>query len=150
MARFNERGRNIMKLRALSKAADIEAAHRLIAEALPPLLASVLPRGQLEFMRQKLIQLPDPGPPRLTTRDAVGAMGIFLLCFLSTFPIVVPFIFVSNTRFALRISNVVACAMLLVCGYAFGYYSGFRPWAMGLAMVGIGGMLIGVAILLGG
>jgi VIT1/CCC1 family predicted Fe2+/Mn2+ transporter len=77
-------------------------------------------------------------------------MGIFLLCFLSTFPIVVPFIFVNNARFALRISNAVACAMLLVCGYAFGYYSGFRPWAMGLAMVGIGGVLIGVAILLGG
>ena len=52
MARFNERGRNIMKLRALSKASDIEAAHHLIAEALPPLLASALSPGQLELMRK--------------------------------------------------------------------------------------------------
>jgi VIT1/CCC1 family predicted Fe2+/Mn2+ transporter len=101
-------------------------------------------------MRQKLVQLPDPGRPRLTRHDAVGAIGIFLLCFLSTFPIVVPFILVSNARLALRISNLVACAMLLVCGYSFGHYSGFRPWAMGLAMVGVGGALIGVAVLLGG
>jgi hypothetical protein len=57
---------------------------------------------------------------------------------------------VNLSRFALRISNVVACAILLVCGYAFGYYSGFRPWAMGLVTVGTGGVLIGVAILLGG
>jgi VIT1/CCC1 family predicted Fe2+/Mn2+ transporter len=150
MARFNGRARNIMKLQALRKAVDIEAAHRLIAEAMPPLLASVLQPGQLELMRQKLVQLPDPGRPRLTRHDAVGAIGIFLLCFLSTFPIVVPFILVSNARLALRISNLVACAMLLVCGYSFGHYSGFRPWAMGLAMVGGGGALIGVAVLLGG
>ena len=41
MARFNERGRNAMKLRAVRDAADIQGAHRAIADALPPLLASV-------------------------------------------------------------------------------------------------------------
>ena len=45
MARFNERGRNAMKLRAVRDATDIRGAHRAIADALPPLLASVLPRS---------------------------------------------------------------------------------------------------------
>jgi hypothetical protein len=42
MARFNERGHNIMKLRAVRKAADTGAAHGIIADALPPLLATAL------------------------------------------------------------------------------------------------------------
>jgi hypothetical protein len=87
MARFNEQGRNIMKLHAVRKAADIGVARGIIADALPPLLASVLPPGQLEAMRQGLLRLPEPGRPHLTNRDMLGAMGICLLSFLSTFPI---------------------------------------------------------------
>ena len=37
-----------------------------------------------------------------------------------------------------------------VCGYSFAACIGSRPWATGLAMVGIGCALTGVAILLGG
>jgi hypothetical protein len=40
--------------------------------------------------------------------------------------------------------------MLFVCGYAFGHYAGFRPWAAGLLMVAVGAALVGVAIALGG
>src|SRR5262245_31252609 len=41
MARFNQRGRNAVQLRAVRAAADIAYAHRIIADALPPALASV-------------------------------------------------------------------------------------------------------------
>ena len=144
MARFNERGRNAMKLRAVRKAADIRGAYRAIADALPPLLASVLPPEQLELMRQRLLQLPEPERPRLTKRDGLGAVAICLLSFLSTFPIVIPFILISDARLALRLSNAVAIAMLFVCGYAFGHCAGR------LSMVAIGAALVGVAIALGG
>ena len=73
MARFNEQGRNIMKLRAVRGATDIDVAQGIIADALPPLLASVLPPAQLEVMRQGLLDLPEPGRPRLTQRDVLGA-----------------------------------------------------------------------------
>jgi hypothetical protein len=139
MARFNER-----------EAADIRGAHRVIADALPPLLASVLPPAQLELMRQRLVQLPEPERPRLTKRDGLGAAGICLLSFVSTFPIVIPFILIGDARLALRFSNAVAIAMLFVCGYAFGRCAGFRPWATGLLMVAIGAALVGIAIALGG
>src|SRR5262249_27631945 len=122
----------------------------MIADALPPVLASVSTAEQLELMRRKLIQLPDPGNPHLTVRDGAGALRICLISFLSTFPIVIPFVFVGAPLLALRLSNVVACAMLFACGYAFGRYAGSRPWSMGLAMVAVGAALVGVAIALGG
>jgi VIT1/CCC1 family predicted Fe2+/Mn2+ transporter len=77
-------------------------------------------------------------------------VGICLLSFLSTFPIVIPFILIGDTRLALRLSNAVAIGMLFLCGYAFGRYAGFRPWATGLSMVAVGAVLVGVAIVLGG
>ena len=150
MARFNQRGRSAMQLRAVRAAADISDAHRIIAEALPPLLASTLPSDQLELIRQRLLHLPKAEGPRLTKRDGLGAIGICLLSFLSTFPIVIPFILIGDARLALRLSNAVAIAMLFVCGYAFGRCAGFRPWATGLSMVAIGAALVGVAIALGG
>ena len=103
MARFNQRARNVMQLRAVRTAADIADAHRIIANALPPVLGTVLPPDQLELMRQRLLQLPEPERPRLTKRDGLGAMGICLLSFLSTFPIVIPFILTSDVRLALRL-----------------------------------------------
>jgi hypothetical protein len=151
LARVNHQARKELTLRALRQAPDPETARGIIADTLPPLLASALPTEQLELMRQKLHQLPEPyGHPKLTKRDWVGALGLFLLSFLSTFPIVIPFIFVSDARLALRISNAVAIVMLFFCGYAFGYRSGLRPWAAGLLMVVFGGALVGVAIALGG
>jgi hypothetical protein len=141
MARFNQRGRNTMKLRAVRTAANIADARRLIAEALPPLLASVLSPEQLESMRQRLLQLPEPESPRPTKHDWLGAAGICLLSFLSTFPIVVPFIVIGDARLALRVSNAVAIAMLFVCGYAFGRCAGVRPWVTGLSMVALGAAL---------
>jgi hypothetical protein len=132
------------------RAADIGDAHRIIADALPPVLASLLSPDQLELMRQRLLQLPEPERPRLMKGDGLGAMGICLLSFLSTFPIVIPFILIGDARLALRLSNAVAIAMLFVCGYAFARCAGFRPWATGLSMVGVGVALVGVAIALGG
>jgi len=150
MARLNEAGRAILNWRAVRDAADAGAAQRIVAKALPPVVASVLAPAQLELIGQKLRQLPDPARPRLSKNDWLGALAICLLSFLSTFPIVIPFLFIGDARLALRVSNGVAIAMLFVCGFMFGRYSGFRPVAMGLAMVALGSALVGVAIALGG
>lgn len=151
LMRVNNQARKIQTLRAMQEAPDLATAQNIIADALPPVLASVVPSEHLELMRQKLHQLPEQQErPRLTKNDWMGAVGICALSFLSVFPIAIPFIFIDNTRWALRISNVVAIAMLFVCGYAFGHRSGLRPWVTGLSMVGIGGAFVGVAIVLGG
>jgi VIT1/CCC1 family predicted Fe2+/Mn2+ transporter len=151
MARLHEQGRNILTLRAAREASDPNAAQDAIADAMPALLASVMPREQLESMRQKLRQLPDPPPrPFLTKSDWVGALAICLLVFLSTLPVAIPFMLTDDARMALRVSNAVAIVMLFLCGYVFGHHAGLRPWASGLCSVAIGSMLVIVAIALGG
>ena len=128
LARINDQGRNILTLRAIRRAPDPEAARRVIADALPPELASILPPGQLELMRQKLQRLPEPSErPRLTKRDWTGALGLCLLSFLSTFPVVIPFMLLSDAKLALRVSYAVAIVMLFGCGYAFGSIAEFDP-----------------------
>ena len=151
LARINDRGGNILTLRAIQQAPDPETARRILADALSPELASILPLEQLELMRQTLLRLPEPCErPKLAKRDWFEAVGICLLSFASTFPIVIPFLFLSDVKLALRVSYAVVIIMLFFCGYAFGYRSGLRPWAAGLAMVAYAGMLIGVVEALGG
>ena len=151
LARIHEQGRTILTLRAIRQAPDPEIARRVVADVLPPELASILPMEQLELMRRKLQQLPEPHEhPRLSKRDWVGALGLCLLSFLSTFPVVIPFIFLSDAKLALRVSYAVAIVMLFCCGYAFGYHSGLRPWAAGVSMVAVGSALVSVAVALGG
>jgi hypothetical protein len=147
----NRQAQKLMTLRSIKTAPDPAAAQRAAAATLPPALASALSPEQLELLRQKLSEMPlDEARPRLTRQDWIGAAAVCGLSFLSTFPIVVPFLFASDTRLALRISNVVAITMLFVCGYAFGYRSGLRPLATGLSMIALGGLFVGVAIALGG
>jgi len=151
LARINDRGGKILTLRAIRQAPDADAARRVIAGALPPELAAMLPLEQLDLMRKKLQGLPEPTPgPGLTKGDWTGALGLCLLSFLSTFPLVIPFVLLSNARLALRVSYAVAIVMLFCCGYVFGIRSGLRPWATGLAMVAFGAALVGIAVALGG
>ena len=150
LARLNNQGRAILRWRAVRDAVDADAARRAVADALPPLVASTVEPPQLEAMRLKLNQLPEPAHPQLTRSDWLGALGICLLSFLSTFPIVIPFLFIGDARLALRVSNAVAIAMLFLCGFLFGRYAGFHPVTMGTVMVALGGALVGVAIALGG
>ena len=151
MARLNERGRKLLALRGVRNAVELNIARQAIADALPPVLASLLPQEQIEMMRLKLQQMPEPPVyPQLMLQDGLGAIAVCLLVFLSTFPVIVPFILISDARLALRVSNAIAVAMLFLCGFAFGRQSGIRPWAVGIAMVAIGVALVAIAIALGG
>ena len=151
ITRINTESRKVAAVRAIREAADGRAARQILANSFNPALASALSNEQLESMRQNLRQMPEPlQRPKLTKRDWLGAGGLCLLCFVSTLPIALPFIFVSDARLALRISNAVAVALLALCGYAFGYRSGIPPWVTALVMVAFGAAMVGVAIALGG
>jgi VIT1/CCC1 family predicted Fe2+/Mn2+ transporter len=151
ITRINIESRKLATLGALRDAADSDGARRVLADALHPALAANVSEEQLDLLRGKLRQMPSlPERAKLTGRDALGALAVCLLCFVSTFPIALPFLLISDGRMALRASNAVAVAMLLLCGYAFGYRSGLRPWPTALLMVAFGAAMIGVAIALGG
>ena len=146
-----ERGQNLKTLKTLRKTKDSIQAQQLIAGALPPLVASVLKPEELESMRQRLLQLPEPpAVVRTSGRDWFGALGVFLLVFLSTFPVAVPFIMMQNAAHAMRISNGVAVVMLFITGVAYGRCVGRSPWGFGVTMVVLGLALVALTIALGG
>ena len=146
-----EKGRDLMIFRAVRNAADPQQAQRLIADALPSVVASVLQPAELEAIRQRLKQLPElPDRAHLHKDDWLGAVGVFLLVFLSTFPVVIPFLFMQNAGPALRVSNGIAIVMLFLTGYAYGKCVERRPWLTGISMVVLGSVLVGLTIALGG
>jgi hypothetical protein len=146
-----ERGRGLVIFRAVRNTLDPQQAQRLIADALPPVVASVLRPEELETLRQRLTQLSEP-PDRAQFRndDWLGAAGVFLLVFLSTFPVVIPFLVLQNVGLALRLSNGIAILMLFLTGFAYGKCVGRHPWLVGISMVVLGGVLVGLTMALGG
>lgn len=146
-----EQARKIRMIVAVRKAARPEVGHSLIRNALPAAVSPVLQTPELERMRLHLFQLPEPPErPKLNARDWFGALGVFLLVFLSTLPVVLPFAFIDATTRALRLSNAIAIVMLFLTGWAFGRCAGYHPWRMGIAMVVLGGVLVAITIALGG
>ena len=121
-----------------------------IVDGVMYLLNVMVERGR-GLMEQRAHGVPGvPAAPRLTARDWRGAVAVFLLVCLSTFPLVIPFLIVKDVRWALGISNAVAIAMLFGTGYSLARHGGLRPWVTGASMVVLGVLLVGIAIALGG
>jgi len=73
MGCLNDKGRGLMIFRAVRRAADPQTAHHLIADALPSVVAAVLEPAELEAVRLRLRQLPEPpNRARLHKDDWLG------------------------------------------------------------------------------
>ena len=127
-----------------------EDAHRVITGAMAPILATILVSDDIERVRQRLVSMPEVDPPTLRRGDWLRALAIFLLVFLSTFPVVVPFLFVADVRLAVRLSNLVAIVMLFGVGYSLAKHAGFNPWWTGAGLVVLGVALVVITVALGG
>jgi len=148
---LTERGRDLITARNVREAGTPAEAHQALREGMPPVLASLLAAEDLERVRLRLARMDAlPPRPRLTGEDWRGAFAVFLLVFLSTLPIVVPFLIFDDVQVGLRASNAVAILMLFLCGYAIARYGGYRPWRTGAIMVVIGVVLVSITIALGG
>ncbi len=145
------RGADLRLYRSVRTTNDPRLAQRLIADALPAAVAEVMEPAEYESIHQRLRQLPEPAArARLSGADWRGAFGVFLLVFLSTFPVTIPFMFVETLFTAMRISNAIAIVMLFVTGMAYGKCVGISPWKVGLSMVVLGLVLVAMTMALGG
>ena len=125
---LGQRGHNLALLSQLRKTSDPDQANLIVADALPPLVASLLEPQEIESLKRKLTQIPGATVrPRLPKEDWVGALGVFVLVFLSLFPVLLPFILIGDARLALRISNGVALLLLFLAGYSFGRFANTNP-----------------------
>jgi VIT1/CCC1 family predicted Fe2+/Mn2+ transporter len=146
-----DKARGLIAWHRVRDAREPAGAQQVLAGALPPVAASLLGPAELETMRQRLVALPSPPVrPGLDAEAWRGALGIFLLVFVSTFPVVIPFLVVQDAYRALRISNAIAVTMLFLCGYAFGRMTRYHAWGTGIAMVLLGCALVAMTMALGG
>jgi len=145
------RSRNKIMFDSVHNPSQIQAARRHISDALPPIVASTIGTDGVEQIRNQLIKVPNVSPRvRLTGDDLKKALALFSLIFISTFPVVVPFVLIHDPGTALRISNVIAIVMMFLCGWSVAKYVGFNKWLMSAAMVSIGILLVAITIALGG
>jgi len=150
MTTLGLRGHAVVVLRRLRRHPDPATARALIADALPPKLASALRPEDLDLLQERIATLEVPKRTPLHREDFRGALAVFLLVFLSTFPVAIPFLLMQDAMLALRVSNAIGIVLLFIGGYRLAKYVGTRPWLTGLAMVAIGAVLVGLTIALGG
>jgi VIT1/CCC1 family predicted Fe2+/Mn2+ transporter len=146
-----ERTRNRTLFAGLRAGVDASAGQALIADALPPRIATAAGTEGLEVLRQRLVASPaTPNYPVLRLEDFKGALGVFLLVVLATFPLVVPFLLLEQTGLAVRLSNLIGLVVLFVAGWLLARYAGAKPWQGAVAMAVVGAALITAIIALGG
>jgi len=116
-----------------------------LQELIDPEAAEALSRSALKHLARVRVE-----KKTLTKDDLYGALASFWLVFVSCVPAVLPFLFFSQPRFALRVSNVFLIALLFWVGEEWAHYNGGNRFVAGAVMVAIGLALVGVAILLGG
>ncbi|MBK6865874.1 MAG: VIT1/CCC1 transporter family protein [Ideonella sp.] len=145
------RARTATMMRAVREAADPARAHAIISQEIGN-VSRVLGAPEFERMRRWILDQPASAnsTPRVTLRDLQGAVAVFALVFLSTFPVVLPFVFIADADVAKRASAAVAIGMLFACGFAWGRYAGLKAWRTGLVMVLLGLGVEAIVIALGG
>jgi VIT1/CCC1 family predicted Fe2+/Mn2+ transporter len=110
-----------------------------------------LQEGELQALRKELHTIPDlPKRVPLTRQDFKGALAIFILVFVSTFPATIPFIIMSDVPVAMRWSNGIGLLLLFITGYYIGKVSGYGPLLVGIGVSIIGALVVLLTIALGG
>lgn len=151
MTTIADRARNLKTLRAVRTAPSAAAAEAHILGALPEPVAAVIQPGELASLHERLTKLPEPPKvARLGADDWKGALGVFLLVFITTFPVAIPFMVMQQAGPAMRTSNLIAVSMLAILGFAFGRITGRNPWLMAVGMVILGAILVAGTMALGG
>jgi VIT1/CCC1 family predicted Fe2+/Mn2+ transporter len=136
---------------AIRAATDPEMARTYVREALSDTVNHLVDEKGLDRLVEKVRQYPPPqGVKWVTREDLKGALAVFSLVFLSTFPVVLPFLFVSEVRLAMRLSNGIAILLMFALGVSLARFSNQKFFTLGLAVVGIGLVLVFVTIALGG
>ena len=148
---LSQRGRDIAVMRYISETLDEGKARDLIAESISPEIATVMETQSFENIRKDIVRnVSRISHPHLSGKDLKISLGIFILVFLSTFPVTIPFVFIHSVRLALRISNGIAIILLFTGGWTLARYSNYPKFRTGfyLALLGIG--LVYLTISLGG
>jgi hypothetical protein len=148
-----ERGRRrrvVQFVRSATKDADAEA---LVAGELDDVIEKVMTPEERQVLYGRIVQQVRSGemaPNPITRADVMGGIASFWLVFLASLPAAIPFLFIDDANFALRVSNAILLGLLFVAGYRFARYTTARPALTGLLFLLFGAALVAMAIALGG
>jgi VIT1/CCC1 family predicted Fe2+/Mn2+ transporter len=146
-----DRGRSLTLVRSVKAAADAETGRRLIERSLSRAAAGLVSSAEIEAIRQRIVAMSAvPARPTLKRDDLLASLAIFLIVVASTFPVVLPFVFVQDAGAAKSLSRAIALAMLFFGGLALGRYAGYGGWKVGFMMAGLGTALVIAINALGG
>ncbi|CAG9234593.1 conserved membrane hypothetical protein [Paraburkholderia tropica] len=146
-----DRGQRRKLALAVQRESNPALAVRSLRGALPDSLSPLVDDAELERMRAR-IAAASTLPPRaqFVRADFVGALGIFLLVVVATFPVALPFLVIADNKAALVASRVLTLVMLFAAGFALGRYTGAGGMRAGFAMIALGILLTMAIIALGG
>jgi VIT1/CCC1 family predicted Fe2+/Mn2+ transporter len=153
MSRLFERSRRGRLIRAIQGTPDVAAAIEAIRREMEPGLESVTEPADRERLYRSvhaLIASGTPAPARLRRDDWMGAWVVFLLVTATAAPAAAPFLVVPDPHLALRVSNWLLVTLLFIVGHRWARHTDAGPWTAGFAAMGLGVMLVAVAIALGG
>ena len=146
-----DRGHYVQVIHAIRGEADAGRRRELLRNEIQPGIATLISDEEIDRIGAQLNALPKPEKSDiLTVKDVWSGVQIFLLVFLCTLPVALPFAFMEELHMAMRVSNGVALLLLFLGGYRLARYAGFRPWLTAITYTLIGVTLVSVTMALGG
>jgi len=148
-----ERGRRRRLVHVIQRSASVERALPHVAEEFDELLAPVTTEPERRQLYERITErvranaIPSN---RVSKADLMGGLASFWLVFLASLPAALPFLIIEPPRLALRVSNLLLVGLLFAVGWRWAGYTLARPWAVGLALMLGGVLLVVIAIALGG
>jgi hypothetical protein len=146
-----DRGHAVQVIRSVRAESDAEKRREQLRSEMQPGIAALISDEEVDRIATQLKTLPEPGKTDiLTVQDLWSGIQIFLLVFLCTLPVALPFAFIEDLGLAMRASNGVALLLLFLGGYRLAHYAGFGPWLTAITYTLIGVALVSMTMALGG
>jgi VIT1/CCC1 family predicted Fe2+/Mn2+ transporter len=146
-----ERGHSITVIKQIHASNNTNEAGEILKDEIPPGIAGLMTKEELNALSDRIKKLQVPGKSHvIVSTDLLAGVQIFLLVFLCTLPVAIPFGFIDDLGVAMRVSNGVALLLLFIGGFVLARYAGFRPGITAILYTLIGVALVALTMALGG
>ncbi|MDI1353806.1 MAG: hypothetical protein PSX36_02725 [bacterium] len=146
-----ERGHALQLIFKIRDSKYDENSNEVLKGEIQPLIAALLTQQEFTNLCERIKQLRAPTKKNLVTfSDIIAGGQIFLLVFLCSLPVALPFAFMKDVGVARRALNAVALVLLFIGGYILAKYANFRPFLTALVYCLIGVLLVGLTMPLEG
>jgi VIT1/CCC1 family predicted Fe2+/Mn2+ transporter len=147
------RGARARLIKTLTRTPDDPRVGAIVASRLDAVLGNLLTSEQHRQVRRWILDgaaRVEPEPTRLKKEDMYTGLACFLIVFVATIPVLLPFLFIKNEVLALRACNGLILVMLFATGWRWAAFANMSRLKTGMALMAIGLVLVIITIVLGG